>query len=105
MTRLSNTHAFYLMWLVIVLVSAHEGCLVLVHRPIMGSVEQNPLGHWLIRVWGDDIWLFLALKALGTVLVASVLLLLHSIRPRWAWTVCASLAAMQLGLLVYLYAA
>src|SRR5688500_18380129 len=75
MTRLSSTHAYYLMWLVIVLVSAHDGCLVVVNRPIMRSMEQNPLGHWLIRVWGDDIWLFLALKALGTVSVASVLLL------------------------------
>jgi hypothetical protein len=105
MTRLYSTHAFYLMWLVIVFVSAHDGCLVLANRPTMWSAEQNPLGRWLIRVWGDDIWLFLALKAIGTVSVASVLLLFHSIRPRWACTVCAGIALVQLGLLIFLYSA
>ena len=105
MTRLNSTHAFYLMWLVIVFVSAHDGCLVLAHRSIMRLVEQNPFGHWLIRAWGDDIWLFLALKALGTVSVASILLLLHSFRPRLAWTVCAGIAVVQLGLLIFLYSA
>jgi len=44
MTRLNSTRTFYLMWLFIVFVSVHDGCLVLAHRPIMSSVEQNPLG-------------------------------------------------------------
>ncbi len=89
MTRLNSTHAFYLMWLVIVFVSAHDGCLVLANRPTMSSVEQNPLGHWLIHVWGDDIWLLLMVKAAGTIAVASFLLVLYSVYPRIAWTVCA----------------
>jgi hypothetical protein len=102
---LTPKHAFYLMWLFIVFVSAHDGCLVLVNRPLMSSAEQNPFGHWLIRVWRHDIWLLLTLKAIGTVCVASILLLLYSLRPRLAWTVCAAVAAFQLGLLIYLYAA
>ena len=103
MTPLNKTQAFYLMWLAIVFISAHDGCLVLANRSIMPLVEQNPLGHWLIRVWGDDIWLFLALKALGTISVASILLLFHSFRARLAWTVCAGIAAFQFGLLILLY--
>jgi hypothetical protein len=102
---LTTKHAFYFMWVFIVFVSVHDGCLVLVNRPAMWSVEQNPLGRWLIHVWGNDIWLLVMLKAIGTVCVASILLLLYSLRPRLAWIICAALGAIQLGLLVYLYAA
>ena len=105
MTRLNSTHAFYLMWLFIVFVSAHDGCLVLANRPTMLSAEQNPLGRWLIHVWGHDIWLLLAFKAIGTVCVASFLLVMWSFRPRLAWAACAAVSAFQLGLLVYLHAA
>lgn len=102
---MTTKYAFYLMWLFIVFVSAHDGCLVFANRVSMSLVEQNPLGRWLIRVWGGDIWLLLTLKAVGTVCGASLLLLLHSLRLRLAWTACAAVAVIQLGLLVYLYAA
>jgi hypothetical protein len=102
---LTSKHAFYLMWLFIVFVSAHDGCLLLANRPVMWSFEKNPLGLWLIHAWGNDIWLLLTLKAIGTVCVASILLMLYSLRPRLVWTICAALAVIQLGLLVYLYAA
>lgn len=100
---LANKSAFYVIWAFIVFVSVHDGCLVLVNRPAMWSVEQNPIGRWLIHFWGNDIWLLLVLKAIGTVCVASILLVLYSLRPRIAWVVCATLGALQLALLVYLY--
>jgi hypothetical protein len=102
---LTSKHGFYLMWLFIVFVSAHDGCLVLAYRPAMGSADQNPFGRWLIHVWGSDIWLLLSLKAIGTVFAATLLLVLWSFRPHLAWTACAAVAAFQLGLLVYLYVA
>ena len=92
------------MWLFIVFVSVHDGYLVLANRSVMFMSELNPLGHWLIQTNGRDIWLLLALKSAGTVLVASILLVLYSIRPRLGWTACAATAGFQLGLLVYLYA-
>jgi hypothetical protein len=101
---LTSKHGFYLMWLFIVFASAHDGCLVLANRPTMWSVEQNPLGRWLIYVWDDDIWLLLALKAVGTVCVAAILLVLYSLRPKLAWISCAALFAFQFALMVYLYA-
>jgi len=102
---LTSKHVFYLMWLFIVFVSAHDGFLLLVNRPTMWSVEQNPFGRWLIHAWGDDIWLLLALKAAGTIGVASLLLVLFPLRPGLAWKACVALSLFQLGLLVYLYAA
>jgi hypothetical protein len=101
---LARRYGFYLIWLFIVFVSTYDGWLVLAHRPGMGLFEQNPFGRWLIRIWGDDIWLLLALKALGTICVASFLLVLYWQRPLLAWIVCAAVAAFQLGLLVYLNA-
>ena len=100
---LTRKLAFYLMWGFIVSVSAHDGCLVLAHRPSMRLIEQNPVGHWLIRAGNDDIWLLLTLKAIGTVAVASFLLVLHSFRPSLAFISCAAVAVFQLGLLMYLY--
>ena len=101
----TSKHSFYLMWLFIVFVSAHDGCLVLVNRPTIWSMEQNPLGRWLIRAWDDDVWLLLSIKAAGTVCVASFLLILYQQCHRLAWTVCAAIAAFQLVLLAYLYLA
>jgi hypothetical protein len=91
------------MWLFIVFASVHDGYLVLAYRPIMHTVEQNPAGRWLLERSGRDIWLLLALKALGTLCAASLLLLLHSFRPRLGWTACAAVALFQCCLLLYLY--
>jgi hypothetical protein len=91
-----------MMWLFVIYVSVHDGYLVLANRPMMTGAEQNPLGRWLILTSGGDIWLLLTLKAIGTICVASFLLLLHSFSPRLAFPVCAAIAAFQLGLLLYL---
>jgi hypothetical protein len=96
-------NGFLLMWLFIVFISVHDGYLVLCHRPIMHMVEQNPAGRWLLERSGGDIWLLLALKAFGTLCAASLLLVLHSFRPRLGWTACAATALFQLFLLLYLY--
>jgi hypothetical protein len=91
------------MWLFIVFVSVHDGYLVLANRQVMWSEEQNPFARWLIETSGRDIWVFLAFKTAGTVLVASLLLVLYSFRQRLGWVACAATAAFQLGLLAYLY--
>lgn len=91
------------MWLFIVFASVHDGYLVLAYRPIMHIVEQNPAGRWLMDRNSRDIWLLLAIKALGTLCAASLLLLLHSFRPRIGWIACAAVAAFQVSLLLYLY--
>jgi len=93
------------MWLLIIVVSVNDGYWLVANRHFITAFEQNPLSLWLIRTSGGDVWLLLALKAAGTICVASFLLVLYSLRPRLAWTACAAIAAFQLGLLAYLYLA
>ena len=94
---------FCLMWLFIIGVSVHDGYLVLACRSAMAEAELNPLGRWLIHANGGDIWLLLALKAIGTLTSSSLLLWLYWLRPRLAWIACAVVCALQVALLIFLY--
>jgi len=93
------------MWVFIITVSAHDGCLVVVCRQAIRDAERNPIGRWLIRLNGGDIWLLLGVKAAGTVIVSASLLYLYWWHPRWGMATCSVIAAAQLLLLIYLYAA
>jgi hypothetical protein len=93
---------FVCSWLFVICVSVHDGLLVLANRGVMSTFERNPLGRALI-VWNSgDIWLLLAAKALGTVCVAALLLLLYWSRWQLGFCICSALAAFQFGLLLYL---
>ena len=94
---------FLLMWLFIIGVSVHDGLLVLSHRMVMNEFELNPIGRWLLHSNGGDIWLLLAVKALGTLAASSILLWLYWLHPRLGWTVCAGVCLLQLTLLIFLY--
>jgi hypothetical protein len=96
-------HGFVVMWLFIVFVSVHDGYLVVANRAVMQVAEQNPAGRWLIQRNAGDVWLLLAVKAAGTLAVASILLVLHWLRPAVAQFACAVVASFQAGLLAYLY--
>ena len=94
---------FLLMWLLIIGVSVHDGFLVLASRNSITDMELNPLGRWLIHCNGGDIWLFLAVKAFGTLAASSLLLWLYWLHPRLGWTACAWIFLLQLALLVFLH--
>ena len=93
---------FLAMWLFIIAVSVYDGFCVLASRATIATVEGNPVGRWLIKANGGDVWLLLAAKAMGTVLAAALLLLLHSMNSRIGWIVCVNVAAFQLMLLYWL---
>jgi hypothetical protein len=97
------TRTFLIMWLFIIGVSVHDGFLVLAYRNTMTEMELNPLGRWLIDCNGGDIWLLLAVKAIGTLVASSLLLWLYWLRPRLGWTACAAVCLLQLVLLIFLY--
>jgi len=100
---MTRRHGFFAaLWMLIVAVSAYDGWWIVVNREILLKVEQNPLGRWLIDLNHGDVWLLLAAKAVGTVLAASLLLLLYWSRPSLGWTACLVTAAFQLWLVVYL---
>ena len=88
--------------LFIAAVSVHDAMLVVLHDEVIAEVEENPMGRWLIERGGGDVWLFVAVKLLGTSLVCAILTALY---PRWtraAFVAAAAIACFQLGLLLYL---
>ena len=97
-----STLLYYTLWIMIVAVSVHDGYLVLLNRWTIAQDERNPLGRWLISADGGNVRLLLVAKLLGTIGVATVLLVLFWKKPRLAWVVCTSLALMQIWLVVYL---
>jgi hypothetical protein len=96
---------FTCLWLLIIGISVHDGYLVFVHRRLISSFEQNPVGQLLLAWNGGDVWLLLATKTVGTMCASSVLLLLYWTRPRLGWLACAVTATLQLLLLLFLYLA
>ena len=82
-------------------VSIYDACLVVVHREIIHQTEENPIGLWLIQQF-DGVWVFLFLKALGTIVACSLLCTLFRNHKRIGLTVALAVAALQLVLVIYL---
>lgn len=93
---------FGALWLFIAIVSVHDGYLVVLASDVIADTEQNPLGKFLIRSNNGEIWLFLLVKAAGTVIVSTMLLRLYIHRPTMAFAVAGPLSCFQFLLLVYL---
>jgi hypothetical protein len=63
-------HIFLLAWFFVIFVSVYDGYLVLENRVFLD--ELNPIGRLLISLNGGGVWLLLAAKFVGTVIVASM---------------------------------
>ncbi len=94
---------FYLLWLFVIAVSVHDGGLVVEHRYLIGTYEQNPVGRWLLEADAGDISILLLAKGVGTLIVATSILMMFNRQTRLAWIVCSVLALFQLLLLAYLH--
>jgi hypothetical protein len=105
MRRLSpHTLLFSALWLFIGFTSVHDGYLMVVYRDAHrdGGIEYNPVAQWLLD-WGNgEPWSLLVVKACGTILACSVLLLLYWRRRRMAWAVAAGVACFQTALLAFI---
>ena len=88
--------------LFIMAVSVHDAVLVALNEDVIVHMERNPVGRWLIAQGSGEIWLFLAVKLVGTAIVGAVLLALHRSWRQAPLAVAAGLACFQLGLLLYL---
>jgi hypothetical protein len=96
---------FYLfagLWLFVIFVSVLDGYLAVRYRHELHSTELNPLGRWLIRLNGNQVWLLVALKFAGTIVAATAVLLIHARWPRTGMTIMLALAVFQLWLLCFL---
>ena len=88
--------------LLVAAISVHDAMLVVLNAGVMGEVERNPVGRWLIEVRGGDVWLFVSLKLVGTAVVCATLVTLYEFRTRLALAAGSGVAAFQLVLLWYL---
>jgi hypothetical protein len=88
--------------LLIAAVSVHDAILVVLNANVIGDVEKNPIGRWLIEAAGGEIWLFVSLKLMGTAIVCATLVMLYEFRSRLALTAGTGVASFQAGLLWYL---
>jgi hypothetical protein len=93
---------FSVLVLFIAAVSVHDAMLVVLNEGVIAHFERNPLGRWLIELGGGEVWLFVLVKLAGTSIACAALVAIY---PRWrrgAVAAAATIAAFQLGLLLYL---
>jgi len=94
--------AFAAAWLFVMGSSVYDGYWVLANRQMIPFFERNPLGRLLIHSNGNDIWLLLAVKAVGTLCAGSILLVVYWNKPRLGWVACLAAVTSQLALMCWL---
>ena len=106
MTRLvlHHRHAMFIaLWLFAIFVSVFDGYLAWQYRSTLETDELNPVGRMLITLNDGQVWYLLAAKFAGTVVAASLVLLIHGNYPKWSLPIAAALACSQLSLLLFLF--
>ena len=93
---------FPLLWIFISVVSAFDTYLTVRFQEHLPYHEQNPVGRMLLQLADWEPSLLIGAKFLGSTLVLGILTALYLRNRRLGFTVTASLAAFQLGLLGYL---
>ena len=93
---------FALCWFFVIFVSVLDGYLLMHTREVIGDLERNPLGLALLSINGGQVWLFLSLKLVGTILACMWLLVIHRKNSRLGLVIAISLALFQFGLLIFL---
>jgi hypothetical protein len=99
----SMSWVFPTAWIFVMAVSVVDGYLVLQLREVIGDFERNPAGIALLAINGGQVWLFLAMKLLGTSLACMWLLIIYRNNPRLGLAITLTLACFQFALLIYLH--
>lgn len=93
---------FPLAMMVIGFVSLFDTYLIWHFEEEMLSMEENPIGYWLLEMDNGGIGIFVRTKLAGTVCVLSTLVLMWRLRSRIVFPVTTSVASYQVGLFFYL---
>ena len=93
---------FYTLWLFVIFVSVFDSLLTIQLEEQMMISELNPVGRALLYLDSGEVGYLIAAKGLGTILAASIVLVLFWRRPKLGLAVVTGLAAFQLGLLLFL---
>ena len=83
-------------------VSVYDGYLVVRTGEEIRDFEKNPVGLWLIEANQGNPVIFLAAKAIGTLIVLGIMISLFRRAPRIAFPVACALVTFQFSLLVFL---
>lgn len=97
-----NVYWFHLAIAVIAAVSAYDTYLIYHFESEIVSMEENPIGCWLLEIGGGEIGIFVRTKMAGTVFVLTTLMAMWIYRSRIVFPVTTSIASYQVGLFVYL---
>lgn len=101
----ATNRLFVLAWFFTILVSVVDGYLLLYCRDVIEHTERNPIGVALLAMNDGQVWVFLSLKLLGTILACTILLVLFRRNRRIGLPIAVAIACLQLGLLLYLHLA
>ena len=93
---------FLLSMLVIGSVSLFDTYLIWHFESEILSMEENPIGYWLLEMDNGSIGIFVRTKLAGTICVLSTLLMMWRLRSRIVFPVTTSVASYQVGLFFYL---
>ncbi len=93
---------FTLAMLVIAFVSLFDTYLIWHFESEILTMEQNPIGYWLLEIDNGGIGIFVRTKLAGTICVLSTLVLMWRLRSRIVFPVTTSVASYQVGLFFYL---
>ncbi len=94
--------AFGSLCVLVAAISVHDALLVVVNHDVIGDVEQNPMGCWLLTLNGGEVGLFVVVKLATTALVCVLLIDLYECWRRGGLMVVAGVAGFQTVLLGYL---
>jgi len=93
---------FQLSLLLIAAVSLYDTYLIYYFESEIVSMEENPIGCWLLEIGDGEIGIFVRTKLAGTVCVITTLVAMWLYRSRMVFPVTTSVASYQVGLFMYL---
>lgn len=97
-----KTYWFQLSMLVIAAVSLYDTYLIYHFESEIVSMEENPLGCWLLKLGDGQIGIFIRTKLAGTICVLTTLFGMWLYRSRLVFPVTTSVASYQFGLFMYI---
>ena len=92
---------YFVLWWAIAIVSCIDLYWAIRIRETLLELELNPIGLFLLRIGGIE--LFMALKMFGTILVLFILYYLYANNRKLAWYVTTALFILQVILCYHLF--
>ena len=93
---------YSIMWLTIGIISSIDIYWSIINQNVLGELEENPIGRYLIEISDGSVALFMSVKVAGTIIALGALVFLYHWKKKYAWPIIISLTVAQFFLLSYL---